>query len=53
MTQEEFINKSKAVYEDRFDYSKVVYKGYNEKVIVFDNYAEKERLMRPRHRLYR
>ena len=53
MTQEEFINKSKAIYEDRFDYSKVVYEGWDKKVIVFDNYAKKERLMNPKHLLYR
>ena len=34
MTTEEFIEKAKAVHGDKYDYSKVVYNGANEKVCI-------------------
>lgn len=32
LTQEEFINRSKAIWGDKFDYSLVVYKGAKSKI---------------------
>lgn len=33
-TTEQFIEKSRSVHGDKYDYSKTVYKGYNEKVTI-------------------
>ena len=52
MTQEKFINKAKTVYGDKYDYSKVIYKGWDDKVIVIDNYTKKEKAVKPRNFLY-
>ena len=53
MTQEEFISRAKAIYGDKYDYSKVVYRGVNNKVIVIDKCTGEERLKKPKKLLYR
>ena len=40
MTQEKFISKVKAIYGDRYDLSKVVYKGAKNEVILVDKCAK-------------
>lgn len=33
-TQEEFINEAKEIHGDKYDYSKVEYNGFHEKVYI-------------------
>ena len=35
LTEEDFINKSNIVHNGKYDYSKVNYKGMNEKVLIY------------------
>ena len=53
MTQEEFITKARAIYGDKYDYSKVVYRGVNNKVIIINKCTGEERLVKPKKLLYR
>lgn len=52
MTQEKFIEKAKAVYGYKYDYSKVIYKGWADNVIVIDNYTKEEKEVKPKNFLY-
>jgi thymidylate kinase len=47
-----FIKKSKEKYGDRYDYSKVVYRGCDKEVIVIDNSTGEEKRVKPKHFLY-
>ena len=47
-----FIKKAKEIFGNRYDYSKVVYKGCDEEVIVIDNHTGKEKKVKPKHLLY-
>lgn len=53
MTQEKFINKVKSIYGDKYDCSKVVYKGVKKKVILIDKNTGKERVVKPAKILYK
>ena len=53
MTQEKFISKVKAIYGDRYDLSKVVYKGWDNEVIVTDSRTKEEILVKPKYFLYK
>jgi len=53
MTQEIFINRAKAIHGDRFDFSKVEYKGWNDTVIVIDKCTKEEKAVKPKYFLYR
>ena len=52
MTQERFLEKARLVHGDRYDYSKVVYRGCNEEIIVIDNNTGEEKMVKPKHFLY-
>ena len=52
MTQEIFIERAKKIYGNRFDYYKVVYKGWDDEVIVIDNFLKEERAVKPKYFLY-
>lgn len=52
MTQENFINRVKDIYGDRFDFSKVEYKGVKNKIILIDKLTKKERVVKPKKILY-
>ena len=47
-----FIKKAKEKFGDRYDYSKVVYKGCDNEVIVIDNQTGKEKKVKPSRFLY-
>ena len=49
MTQEKFIEKAKKMYGDKYDYSKVVYKGCNNEVIVIDKNTKEEKTVKPKY----
>ena len=49
MTQEKFIEKAKKVHGDKYDYSKVVYKGCNNEVIVIDKNTKEEKTVKPKY----
>lgn len=51
LTQEEFIEKSKLIYGDKFDYSKTVYVDYKTKVILIDKESKIELMQAPNHHL--
>ena len=53
MTQEKFISKVKAIYGDKYDLSKVVYKGAKNEVILIDKCAKKEIVVRPEKILHK
>ena len=53
MTQEKFISKVKAIYGDRYDFSKVVYEGVKNKVILIDKCTKKEIVVKPKKILYK
>ncbi len=52
MTQEEFIKRSKAINGDKYDYSKVVYRGVNKSIIIVEKSTGKERSILPKNLLY-
>ncbi len=52
LTQEKFLEKAKLVHGDRYDYSKVVYRGCNKEIIVIDKQTGKEKIVKPGHFLY-
>lgn len=52
MTQEKFIERAKAFYGDRYDYSKVVYSGWDGEVIVIDKNTREEKTVKPKYFLY-
>ena len=52
MTQEKFISRVKAIYGDKYDYSKVVYNGWDNGVIVIDKYTKEEKVVKPKNFLY-
>ena len=52
MTQEIFIEKVKSIYGDRYDCSKVVYKGVKNKVILIDRDTKEEMVVKPKKILY-
>lgn len=52
MTQEKFIEKAKAFYGDKYDYSKVVYSGWDGEVIVIDKNTNEEKAVKPKYFLY-
>lgn len=52
MTQEMFINKAKAIHGDKYDYSKVVYNGWDNGIIVIDKYTKEEKVVKPKYFLY-
>lgn len=52
MTQEKFIEKAKAFYGDRYDYSKVVYSGWDGEVTVIDKNTKEEKKVKPKYFLY-
>lgn len=47
-----FIKKTKEKFGDRYDCSKVVYRGYDEEVIVIDKYTGKEKKVKPSRFFY-
>ena len=49
MTQEKFIEKAKKMHGDKYDYSKVVYKGCNNEVIVIDKNTKEEKTVKPKY----
>jgi len=49
MTQEKFIEKAKKIHGDKYDYSKVVYKGCNNEVIVIDKNTKEEKAVKPKY----
>ena len=53
MNQEKFLDKAKTVYGDKYDYSKVIYKGWDDEVIVIDNYTKEEKEVKPKYFLYK
>lgn len=53
MTQEKFISKVKAIYGDKYDLSKVVYKGAKNEVILIDKCAKKEIVVKPEKILHK
>jgi len=52
MTQEKFIERAKAFYGNRYDYSKVVYSGWDGEVIVIDKNTREEKTVKPKYFLY-
>lgn len=52
MTQEEFIKRSKAINGDKYDYSKVVYRGIKNNVIIIEKSTGNEMLIKPKKLLY-
>lgn len=53
MTQEMFIERVMKIHGDKYDYSKVIYTGLKNKIIVIDKRTGNEKLMRPKKLLYR
>jgi hypothetical protein len=53
MTQEKFISRVKAIYGDKYDLSKVVYKGVKNEVILIDKCAKKEIVVKPEKILHK
>lgn len=53
MTQEKFISKVKTIYGDRYDFSKVVYKGAKNEVILIDKCTKKEIIVKPEKILHK
>ena len=47
-----FIKKSKEKFGDRYDYSKVIYRGCDEEVIIIDNSTGEEKRIKPKYFLY-
>jgi hypothetical protein len=52
LNTEKFIKKAREIHGNRYDYSKVVYKGCDKEVIVIDNNTGEEKIVKPKHFLY-
>lgn len=53
MTQEKFISKVKAIYGEKYDLSKVVYKGAKNEIILIDKCGKKEIVVKPEKILHK
>jgi hypothetical protein len=49
MKQKDFIEKAKKIHGDKYDYSKVEYKGCNDEIIVIDKSSKKEIRVKPKY----
>ena len=52
MTQEKFIEKVKLIYGDKYDYSKIEYRGIKNDVILIDNNTREEMVVSPQKILH-